>query len=872
VKNRIYLVFLFFQIVIYKSNAQSPASTLDAIPICNISSGTVQEFLDHLEIENNIVFSYNAKNINLDNKVILYKDFETLSELVTFLFDNKIRFKELTRNKIILLPASNNRILTGVIRDARSGESLTAAQITRESGDAILSNDAGYFVYEFSSNNDTLSLEFSYLGFKTQKISIPPEQDNLSVFMETDNSLPDIIITSGIHTEDSTDYVEVFISEASSFPSLLGEKDVLNTLKKYPGIISGGEAQNGLFVRGGGNDQNLILLDGVPIYEFGHMGGISSILVNDAVKSTEYISSGFPSKYGGRLSSVVDIKLKDGNSRTQAGTVQASLLGIKASLEGPIEDDKTTYSLAARYSWFDLYLNPILESTPNVLKTNMNYEDLLGKFTHYFSPSNKLSIMGYRGSDRISISQSQEFEGSSMLSFRNDNNISWGNDVINLDWSRSIGSRYFFQARAYYNRYASFSNGTYTFDNIIEEELVKDIVYDEKTQSGIKDIGLGVDLSVYVNNNYNVSMGAKTIFHNYQPSISQTQVFIADTIINNPVNDLQLKAQESYIYVDNNVQLYRNLVLSTGFHLSFFSNEKTYISFQPRFQLDYYPSTKLKVGLSASKMTQNTHLLSNPSAGLPTELWVPSTSDVRPQDAYEISLSTYYKVDKSFNISLSGYYKKMNHLIDFDNNTDLFIYILNNEEFIPDNVNTIEWEQRVATGEGRAYGLETYMQYNSSKFKTWFSYGLGKSERKFIEIQGDEYFPYRFDYRHDINTGLYYVLNSNFTVSLLWTYNVGQRTTIANSRSKSPIDCTSIINLPDRNNRSVPAFHHMDVNVEYKKNTKNAIWVVSGGVYNIYNRYNPYYLYLLQDQQGAFQINQLSIFPILPQLSVEIQF
>jgi hypothetical protein len=828
-------------------------------------------FLDHLEQENNIVFSYNAKNLKLDRKVILYKDFESLRELVIFLFDNEIELKEISRNKIILLPKTANRILTGVIRDARSGESLAAAQVTSTGGDAILTNDSGYFAYE-TITEDTMSLEFSYLGFKSQTIVIMPGQDNINVYMETDNSLPDIIITSGVHTEDSTGYAEVFISEASSFPSLLGEKDVLNTLKKYPGVVSGGEAQNGLFVRGGGRDQNLILLDGVPIYEFGHMGGISSILVNDAIKSTEYISSGFPSRYGGRLSSVVDIKLKDGNSRSQSGNVQASLLGIKASLEGPIDDEKTTYNIAARYSWFDLYLNPILESTPDVLNTNMNYEDLLGKVTHYFSPSNKISIMGYRGSDRIAISQTQEFTGNSTLDFRNDNRINWGNDVIKLDWSRSIGSKLFLQTDAYYNNYSSFTSGKYTFDNIINEELVEDIVYDVQTQSGIRDIGLGVGLNIYINNKYTISTGVKTIFHEYEPSITQSQVFVSDTTINDPVRGMKLNAQESSIYMDNSIQLLRNLDLSTGFHVSFFTNETTYVSFQPRFKLDYYPGKKLKMGLSASKMTQNVHLLANPSAGLPTELWVPSTERVRPQDAYEISLSTLYNMDDNLSISISGYYKRMNNLIDFDNNTDLFLYILNNDEFIPDNVETTEWEDRVTTGIGRAYGAETYLQYNSSKIKAWISYGLGKSERKFEEILGDRYFPYRFDYRHDINTGVYYVLNEQLTLSLLWTYNSGQRTTIANSRSKSPIDCTSIINLPDRNNRQIPAFHHLDVNVEYKKETKNANWVISAGVYNVYNRFNPYYLYLLQDQNGAFQVNQLSIFPILPQLSVEFQF
>ncbi len=864
------VVFLFFGTV--SSSAQS--SILDSPFDLELLEGSVIEILTELERVNDIRFSYSTRSIDVDRVVLVSTNANTLKKLLRFLFDDSIIPIETTHRKIILVPAKDAEYeyISGFVRDTLSGEPIAhALVIDNNSNKTYFSNNDGYFIFK-RLKQDSAHIEIRYLGYSSKLIEGDLANKDIIVEMSSDFSFPDIIISDSklLNSEKGGDE-KVFLSEASLFPSMMGEKDLLRSLKKYPEISSGGEGQNGFLVRGGSADQNLVLLEGVPVYEISHLGGISSILVTDAVRKADFISTGFPAKFGGRISSVVDVQLKEGNAHTSTGNVQASMMGLKAALSGPIINSKTTYSVAGRLSWFDEYLGPLVERNAELNAAEMNYNDMLAKVTHYFSPSSKLSVSAYRGSDEIDVTQNQiVIDSLTPLDFINNNQITWSNQFVTVDWSSSIGSQLYLHLKAFDYTYNFSSRAKYNFE-LLRDGVVSQREYFVNSQSSINDRSLLFDASYYFSNEHKLDFGASVAFQSFKPSLSQTDEV---TTINNT------KTRYSKFYVDDAITISDRMDLNLGLHFSIFDNNKTYYSLEPRFNLSYKLSKESRLSLSGSKMSQNIHLLTNPGIGLPSDLWVPSTERVRPQTAYELSLSYAFKPSKSLSFSLASFYKRMENLIDYQSNADLFFFILNDADYIPP-INTVEnWEDLVFIGQGEAYGAEFYGQYSRTKFKTWLSYSYGHSNRTFEEINDGISFPYKFDYRHDINVGMLYQFSPSFSASALWVYNRGRRTSLATEQILLT-DGTKIILPPNRNNLLFPDFHHFDLNLEYKKDWGAQKFILNFGVYNVYNRFNTFYLYLVEEElineqtgqtEQDFTIRQLSIFPILPQLSAELQF
>jgi len=865
------LSFVFLLLGTHFVSAQN--TVLDAPFDLELLEGSVLDILRELESANDIRFSYSTKSIDLDRVIVISTNANTLKKLLKFMFGDEIIPIETTLRKIILVPAKDAQYqyISGFVKDSLSGEPISQALIIDVNSDkTYFCNNDGYFIFK-SIKQDTTQIEIRYLGYKSKFLKGEFGNKDIEVVMTSDISFPDIVISdSKLLSNDPGIDEKVFLTEASLFPTLMGEKDLLQSLKKYPAIISGGEGQNGFLVRGGSTDQNLVLLEGVPVYEISHLGGISSILVTDAVRKADFISSGFPAKYGGRISSVVDVKLKEGNSNTHTGNVQASIMGIKAALNGPILSSNTTISLAGRRSWFDRLLGPMLETNEELDAAELNYYDFLGKLTHYFSPSNKLSISAYRGSDVINVTQNQVvIDSTAELDFVNNNRINWSNEFINVDWSTSLGSKMYIQLKAYTYNYNFNSFGQYNFETF-DNGIISNREYIVNSISKISDQSFIADANYYFSNEHKLGLGGSVAFQSFRPSLSQTN---EEPSINNS------DARHYKLYADDDYQISDKLRLNMGLHLSVFENENTYVSLEPRLNLSYKLSDKNLLVLSGSKMSQNIHLLTNPGIGLPSDLWVPSTAKVRPQNSWELALSYAFKANKNFNFTIDGYYKRMQHLIDYQSSRDLFFFFLNNSDYIPP-INTVQdWEDLVFTGEGRAYGVEVYGQYSSNKIKTWLSYGYGHSDRLFEDIDDGERFPHKFDYRHDINIGALYQFSPALSISALWVYNTGRRTSLATDQILTPDGPIPV--EPSRNNILFPDFHHFDLNLEYKKDLGNQNLVFNFGVYNVYNRFNTFYLYLVGEDilnvetgelTKEYTAKQISIFPILPKISAELQF
>jgi len=859
-----WIIIFFFFLSINKTKAQS---LLDIKPAFSLTKATIPDAINHLEQQNQIQISYNRANFDISTEITFGK-YDQLENLLDVIFDYQVSYIETRNRKILVSPNPRKQIISGIVRDHYSGEKLSGAlvYIKDDLSAQVNTNNQGYFTVS-SDLRDSIEVVIQYLGFATKTIKLRYPESNLIIELYNDLRIPDIVITDH-QTDPSVESVlPIFISDASSFPSLLGEKDVINSLKKYPQINSGSEAQNGLIVRGGATNQNLILMDGVPIYEVSHLGGLSSIIVNDEIRSTDFYASGFPAKYGGRISSVVDISLKEGNNNVQTGNVQASLLGLKGNLEGPLIDSTTSYSLSGRFSWFDTYLRPIITEQTNLSNTELNYFDVHGKITHNFSPSNKVSISAYRGRDEIEIFQNQPEPGN--LRFSNNNDLSWGNEMLNVQWSLSSGNKLFIKNQIYRNKYELLSRGIYDFDVINEEQEIEAQELDAITSTNILDYNINSSAEYYYNNRLKLNFGLGYTLHNYEPNIVQSTFILPEQTLIDTLNSGVLKAHEGTAFFQFESNISKKLEAHLGAHLSVFDHEKTYIRLQPRFNINYKINKFTTFKLSGSRMHQNAHLLVNPGTGLPSQLWVPSNSQIGPEQSDEISAAIRIIPSSNIDIQIGVYYRSLSNLIDFEESTDLFGQVLN---VVPPAISNEDWADRVVIGEGKARGLEFMANYNKDHLKFWTSLTLAESQLKFPNIRDNEFFPSENDYRIDMNFGSKINITQKFSLSANWVYNHGKRYTLAKEYALLGPDLIPTLLPGLRNDRVFPAFHHLDVNLLWRQPINDKDLVISLGIYNIYNRANPYYFFKLQEEDLSHSDYQLSLFPRLPQLSIEYNF
>ena len=856
------ILYSFISLNIYAQN-----EVLNEKPNIAVKSISLQNLLIALEQNQNLSFSYNASNFDLDKIVSNPSRSPNIRSLLLSAFDNQIDLRTGRNRKVFIVYKERAQRITGSVTDKLTGERLANVliSISQDPSAFAMTNAEGVYLIETSYRD---SIDISYKLFGSEALWVKAKFPKKPIHVEIKPGLlPDILILDTPFPKNESQ--QIFIENASLFPSLLGETDVINTLKLYPQVNTGSEGQNGLIVRGGNTDQNLILVDGVPIYEMSHLGGLSSIFVDNSIKNTEVYTSGFPANFSGRLSSVIDIQLKEGNKKAFNGVVQSSLLGLKAQVEGPLVNDRTSINASGRFSWFNPYLSPIIEDLAELDRAQFNYYDFQAKISHNFSTTNKLSIGYYKGKDEIQVAQSDNEE--SELAFENDNRLEWGNEVLNLQWRIALNDNQYLHTQAYYNSYDLFSRGIYNYEVLNDDFDKESREFDAFTYSSIRDYGFKSRVDYHYGNSSKLSYGFNYVRHRYTPNIVQSRQVIPDNEILDTLFDEVIYADEYGIFIQSDNNINTNWNLQSGLNISLYNNETSFVNLEPRFMLSYKQSKKLRFQLGLSRMVQAAHQLINPGIGLPSELNVPSTQNVKPETADEISINMNYNISRSFDLSVSAYYKSFQNIIDYQETTDLFFYILNDADFVPPFNSGANWESRVIVGEGRSRGLEFLLNYKTRDFKTWLSYTLAKSERKFPGVLEGNYFPYRNDFRHDVSIGIVKNISDRLDLSLLWIYNTGRRYTLATETLTTSTGQVVPI-PPDRNNQKFPAFHHFDINIKYSRAFGLNSLTINAGIYNVYNRFNPYYLYLTENENQTYKLRQISLFPLLPKLSAVFKF
>jgi len=761
---------------------------------------------------------------------------------------------------------TQNSVLSGYVSDIRNGEKIIGVNIYIPTLDiGTVTNNFGFYSLTVPSA-ENVEISYSYIGYKTvTKVLILTKDVKLNIDIDPAIELEVIEITAEksrkIERETQMSVAEIPIQQIKKVPALLGEVDVLRVLQLLPGVQSGGEGQSGFYVRGGSPDQNLILLDGVPVYNASHLFGFFSVFNSDAIKDVKLIKGGFPARYGGRLSSVLEINMKEGNNNEFHGNVGVGLVASKFTLEGPISKGKTSFLLSGRRTYVDVLARPFIksefESSGSDGSTGYYFYDLNAKINHKFSDRDKVYLSVYTGKDKFYFDE-KDTEGS--IRDYTDTGLGWGNLTAALRWNHEVNNKLFANTTMTYSKY-NLNTKVKAGTEFINENQLDEIGLEYF--SGIEDVALKVDFDYLPKPNHYIKFGISGIYHKFEPGLFLlNQVNTVENInFNLEVGQKNIYATEYAAYIEDDITLGRNTKLNAGLHISAFNvDSKFYTSLQPRLSLNQVLPNEIGLKASFATMRQYINLLAFEGIGLPTDLWLPTTARIKPQDSWQVALGAA-KSFEEFEISVETYYKKMKNLIAYKDGEGLF--------------DLSDWQDRVTQGDGDAYGFEVFLQKKKGRFNGWIGYTLSWTNRQFAEINDGKKFPFRYDRRHDISIVGMYDISKKINVAATWVYGTGNATTLANSRYQGPQQ--PVETYGSRNGYRMNPYHRLDVGINFVKKREKYTRTWSMGAYNAYVNNNPFFVYFsneYDDNTGEItqKLKQVSLFPMIPYINYSIDF
>lgn len=750
--------------------------------------------------------------------------------------------------------------LFGYVYDASSGERLAGASVSiPEKSAGTTTNAYGFYSISTNEQQDTVTILVTYIGYTAaiQKVALNGNQE--IIFRLVPGTVMEEVVVSakaGTRIQNNTQMSTIGLSPAiiKALPALLGETDVLKALQLLPGIQAGAEGSSGLYIRGGSPDQNLILLDGVPVYNASHLFGFFSVFNADAINGVDVIKGGFPARYGGRLSSVIDIRMKEGNNQSYHGEGSIGLIASKLTLEGPIQKGKSSFMVSGRRTYADIFMRPILRSeSDGESDAGYYFYDLNAKLNFKISDKDHLYLSGYFGNDRFSARNDRKYYSGEE---KTETGIQWGNATAVARWNHRFNKKLFSNFTANFTQYqfSLFNNAnTKTYDPPKEEK------YSQRYFSGIRDWSVKADLDWLPRPNHFVKMGLSHTWHRYSPGALQS------TSINPPVNfnQTQIDNREMDIYIEDDIKLTRRLKTNIGVHYALFSvPEKNFSSLQPRLSVLYLLNSNMSLKASYVQMSQFIHLLTNSTVGLPTDLWLPATVKVPPQQSTQYALGWAYDLNRKYEFSIEGYYKSLHNVIEYAEGAGFLSGISN-------------WEDRVERGRGEAYGTEFFVQRKTGKTTGMVGYTLSWTNRQLDNVNNGKWFPFKYDRRHDFKIAVAHNISKRIQVSGDWVFSSGAAITLP--ESSYILDGREVIQYGERNSYRMPAYHRMDISVKFMKQKKKyeRAWVIS--VYNAYNRLNAFYIDMdteYNNTTGARKnvLKQVTLFPIIPSISYQFKF
>jgi hypothetical protein len=765
---------------------------------------------------------------------------------------------------------TEKRTISGYITDEKTGEKLIGATVyDTVSKKGAGTNEYGFFSLSIPSNDAFLRV--SYFGLQATFVAVPRAQDEVNIALFTMKDIDEVIVSANRQIENSNSgTIELQLDKVEKLPLILGEKDIMRVLQLLPGIKSGGEASSGIYVRGGGPDQNLILLDGVPIYNASHLFGFFSTFNSDAISNVTMIKGGFPARYGGRASSVLDMRMKEGNMKHYNVEGSVGLISSRLLVEGPIKKDKTSFSVSGRRTYIDALIRPFLVALEDV-DAGYFFHDFNAKIQHKINDKHHLYLSGYFGLDRVFVRDKPyiyyDNEGNSFTNTSR-SRLQWGNQIGSLRWNYKIRPKLFLNTTATFSKY-HFNVGMDDETKIANVDGTKGLEkYAFGYDSGILDWGLKSDFTYIPNPDHNIKFGIAETYHTFTPGIAYLNIQNGEEEVSNKEGSRIQYSHELAIYFEDDYKVSPRLKINYGLHHSaFLTNGKMYHEPQPRFSGNFMLDEKSSIKLGVSRMAQFLHLLSNTGIGLPTDLWVPATNQTKPVTANQISLSYYRELPKNMVFSVETYYKKMNNLIQY-------------KEGVSFISGSQDWQDRVTTGQGWAYGAEFFVEKKKGAFTGWLGYTLSWSERQFDELNFGKKFFHRYDRRHDLSLVITYDINETWDVGMVFVYGTGNAMTLGTqvySAAPNPgfwdyLYQPMINNFEQMNDYRTPAYHRLDLGANRKRQKNYGTSVLSLSIYNVYNRMNPFMIERGYNDMGQPALIQTSLFPIIPSFSWKFQF
>ena len=752
--------------------------------------------------------------------------------------------------------------ISGFVRDSETREPLTGCTIYEPfQKKGVASNASGFYSLTFTADK-VVQLNISYIGYAEEILKLKLTNDTvIDIYLTQDNTIKEITILSD-NAKHTGNRISINSRHIRLLPTLGGESDLIKVMQLTPGIQQGREGSSDIFVRGGSPDQNLILLDGVPVYYINHLGGFVSVFNPDMIQSATLIKGGFPSYYGSRLSSVIDIKTTDGNFKKFEGTATLGLLSSKLFLQGPLIKNKLSVSVSARRFMYDLFSVPFSKLIFDNYTFAYNFYDINAKVNYKINPKTTVDFSFYTGDDKLKFAyNSNELKGK--------NNFKWGNYTYSLRLKKVVSKNIFLKVLAANSDYHySRSDGYQTSDLTSNNELY----------CNINDYILKLGADIYIQDNILLQTGVESVFHEFEPGVSSFFTSYNDSILDNRHYNLyNSTALETAIYLQSKMKFWKKINTDIGIRLTRFDAKDTvFYAAEPRLNISY-SLQKLSLLFSYSQMHQYIHLLSGSGIVMPTDFWVPSDKDVLPQNSKLYTTGFENLSVSPFKLSSTIYYKTFDRLIEYQEGVNS-VNGLNDWEKITDK-----------NGSGHAYGAEILLRYKTKRIDSWLSYTYSRNFRKFEEQNNGLKYPYKYDKPHNlILTGIYQI-NKKYSFSASWVFYSGQPMTIATNIYKTPTDFEDgLINFVNaelytpKNSYRMKPYHRLDLSLNIKKVKKRGTVDWNFSIYNVYSRQNAYYYYYdyeqTLDDSGTFVISehkklyQMSFFPIIPSFSYSFQF
>ncbi|MDD7455799.1 MAG: carboxypeptidase-like regulatory domain-containing protein [Bacteroidales bacterium] len=778
--------------------------------------------------------------------------------------------------------SSRKFTVSGYVTDIESGESLIGAGVfsVGKAKTGVSTNEFGW--YNVSLRKGRTTIEYHYVGYEPRTIDLDLNKDTvINVTLSPSASLSEAVVVArnnaGIRSTNMS-ALDVPISQVIKSPTLFGESDIIKFLQMLPGVQGGMEGTTGIHVRGGSQDENLVMLDGIPIYNIDHVLGIFSVFTPEAVKKVTFYKGAFPARYGGRISSIVDVRTNDGNLKETHGVVSVGMLTSRVHVEGPLKQDKTSFSLSFRGMHTLLYQPFIKFAMKDEAKANFYFYDANAKVSHKFDDRNRLYLGVYNGWDKLTVDDLYDEGGESEGTFSKSADkyrIGWGNTIAAMRLNHIFSSTLFSNTTVALNNYRMSIQNKY--NTSYGTKYLSDYKY--KYKSGISDGSARMDFEWTPNSSNSVRFGGEYTFHTFKPETSSfTNKAVEGGTVQtdstyNELDGRKMRGHEASAFIEDDIFIGEKLSFNPGLHYTaFYTDGKVYNSLQPRLSARMDLGKGYAVKAAYSRMAQYVHLLTSTDISLPTDLWVPITKNIKPVIGDHYSIGAYYSGLKGWEFSLEGYYKKTKNIVEYQDGATVMGTSAN-------------WYDKVSMGEGRSYGAEVFVQKTFGKTTGFVSYTLSKSDRIFRDgmVNNGRWYPYKYDRRHNLVVSVFHKFSDRVDVAGNFVFTTGGTTTVPTRQivAITP-DGTSTYDdyVPYKNNYRLPCSHRLNLGVNLHKQKRHGERIWNFSIYNVYNAMNPNLVYSDTDYNAedgnvttnTIRIKKITLLPFMPSISYTFKF